>query len=153
MSEDGDQLMDLKSSSAILKAQESFLTLMGSLTSEFDRNEFLKWVSKNMNRMEDGSIGNNFSEIAEARGKLIAIAADLRSQLPMEAVLPTEEIRPPTVGADAGMNLQTVRHLDAFLYDEVEEDRLVEDGELAKDYCGKCGSTDIRQFSKSCNLK
>ena len=37
----------------------------------------------------------------------------------------------------------SVFHLDAFLYDEADEDRLVEEGKISRAVCTKCGSKEL----------
>ncbi|XP_029972971.1 uncharacterized protein LOC115406859 isoform X2 [Salarias fasciatus] len=65
------------------------------------------------------------------------IADDLRTRLPLNAMLPSE--------TSAHLKMQqrprpTV-HVDAFLYDEDQVDSLCEDGTLSRTFCQSCGST------------
>ena len=39
-------------------------------------------------------------------------------------------------------------HLDAFLYDDELEQRLIDDGSIARAVCNKCGSKDTQPLSE-----
>ena len=54
----------------------------------------------------------------------------------MDATLPSETIKD---SSDPG-----VVHLDAFLYEEDDEEDLVKEEKLSRAICNKCGSTDTR---------
>ena len=75
------------------------------------------------------------------------IASDIRAQMPMEAILPSEKIRFPTTGEDSKLNATNSIHIDAFLYDEDEEDVLVQQGLLSRNFCGDCGSRNIEDLT------
>merc|ERR1711884_131574 len=77
---------------------------------------------------------------------------DLRSKLPLETVLPSETISPPE---SENVSADSVFHLDAFLYDDELEQRLVEEGAIPRAICNKCGSKDttpITFVTHSCSL-
>ena len=153
MSENGDGLGALASDKTLENAKDGFMSLLSTLNSENDRASFLKWVGVSIKEMKSNGFGSNsVGNLLESRKRLYAISDDLRAQLPVEAVMPTEDIRPPTVGSDAGINPRHVIHLDAFVYDEVHENILEEEGKLSKSFCTKCGCTDIEDFGKKIDI-
>ena len=52
------------------------------------------------------------------------------------------------LGEDADLCSANTVHVDAFLYDEEEEDRLVEEGKLVRAFCKRCGSKDTEALRK-----
>ncbi|KAJ8341734.1 hypothetical protein SKAU_G00340250 [Synaphobranchus kaupii] len=67
---------------------------------------------------------------------LQSIAEDLRTCLPVEAMLPSESL----AVEKAQQNCKPTVHVDAFLYDEEAVDLLCEEGKMSRDYCLLCGS-------------
>ncbi|XP_028843359.1 uncharacterized protein LOC114794758 [Denticeps clupeoides] len=67
---------------------------------------------------------------------LKSIADDLRSCLPLEAVLSSESL---TIQKTMQNPRPTV-HVDAFLYDDKAVDALCEEGKMSSNYCLGCGS-------------
>ena len=49
------------------------------------------------------------------------------------------------------VSADSVFHLDAFLYDDELEQRLVEEGAIPRALCNKCGSRDTTPISKFIN--
>ena len=49
------------------------------------------------------------------------------------------------------VSADSVFHLDAFLYDDELEQRLVEEGAIPRALCNKCGSRDTTPISKLIN--
>lgn len=90
----------------------------------------------------------------EGYQNLDRIASYLRDKLPVEATLPSECIRHPTSGDDAGLSAENCVHVDSFLYDEDDEEQLVKEGLLARSYCLDCGSRkieDLTYITHSCS--
>ena len=56
--------------------------------------------------------------------------------MPVEACLPSEVIK--------SSSDPSVVHVDAFLYDEDEEEVLVEEGKITRAICNVCSSTDTK---------
>jgi len=82
------------------------------------------------------------------------IAADIRARVPLEAVMPSENIVHPTSGDDSILNPVNSVHVDAFLYDEDGEEALVQEGHLSRSYCRDCGSrntADLTFITHSCS--
>ncbi|KAJ8290519.1 hypothetical protein GJAV_G00013950 [Gymnothorax javanicus] len=67
---------------------------------------------------------------------LQSIAEDLKSCLPVEAMLPSESL----AIEKTQQNPRPTVHVDAFLYDEEAVDLLCQEGKLSRDYCLLCGS-------------
>ncbi|XP_035263846.1 uncharacterized protein zgc:109986 isoform X2 [Anguilla anguilla] len=67
---------------------------------------------------------------------LQSIAEDLRTCLPVEAMLPSESLAIEKAQQDSKPTV----HVDAFLYDEEAVDLLCEEGKMSRDYCLLCGS-------------
>ena len=92
---------------------------------------------------------------ANAEVIMRAAAEDIRSKLPIDAVLKSEKILVPeaATAAVAGANdadaeaqtspafdAATSVHVDSFLYDDDAIDDLVEEGKFSRHYCTKCMS-------------
>ncbi|CAN9501921.1 unnamed protein product [Ophioblennius macclurei] len=94
-----------------------------------DVPKLLDWM-KNSDDLDDLLQDNN-------RVTLQSIAEDLRSRLPLNAMLPSETC--------AHLKMQQASrptiHVDAFLYDEDQVDSLCEDGAMSRTFCQNCGST------------
>ncbi|XP_041131145.1 uncharacterized protein zgc:109986 [Polyodon spathula] len=67
---------------------------------------------------------------------LKSIAEDLRSCLPVEAMVKSE----PRAIQKMLKNPEPTVHVDAFLYDEEFVDSLCEEGKMSRNYCLNCGS-------------
>lgn len=78
---------------------------------------------------------------------LKAIAADLRVKLPLNAESPQEKILFPTKGEFENCSVANTLHVDTFLYDDDEIDRLIDIGKLSRAYCTKCGSHDTKELT------
>lgn len=71
------------------------------------------------------------------RVMLQSIADDLRTRLPLDAMLPSET----SVHLKMQQRSRPMVHVDSFLYDEDHVDTLCEDGALSRTFCQNCGST------------
>jgi len=107
------------------------------------RRNFLKYVKQFADEYES----EQKERIASANDVFDKIKLELRSKLPTHATLETENIMFPTVGEDAKLDESNTVHVDAFLYDEDEENKLVEDGLLTRAFCRDCGSKNTEQFT------
>jgi hypothetical protein len=123
------------------EAQEEFLNIARKLNDADNFKQLLSWI--HWNWLNDCS--PKPSEKPEHI--LDAIAQDLRSSLPTEAVLPSEIIRPPVSGKNADCGQQHTVHIDAFLYDDEMVDTLCEEGKLSHSYCLQCGSVNTRPLT------
>lgn len=97
--------------------------------------EFILWIQRRY--LTANCAGH---QVAEAHHKLRQISEYLRSVVPGNAVLPSENIIVPKKGENADCDPATTVHVDAFLYDDQAIDELVEEGKLSRNYCKACGS-------------
>lgn len=109
------------------RARRAVLQLLGA-TAPADVPALLHWMRTT----------RDFDEFTQDNNDIMLknIADDLRSCLPQEAVLCSEQLA-----------LQKIRqqpeptvHVDAFLYDEDVIDSLCEEGKMSRNYCTACGS-------------
>lgn len=82
-----------------------------------------------------------------ADSKLRGIADELRALVPLNAILPSEQITFPSVGENADCDPAHTLHVDAFLYDEDLVDELCDTGELGRNYCLDCSSHNTQPIS------
>lgn len=141
--------MDLKG------AQEAFLAVLQQIPQPETRKAFLAWVDETWIRGVPPTlmvcpppcappttpmpVGVN-TDYSNADSKLRKIADDLRELMPLNAILPTEQITFPAVGENADCDPSHTLHVDAYLYDEDMVDELCDTGELARNYCVDCNS-------------
>ncbi|KAG7466485.1 hypothetical protein MATL_G00165240 [Megalops atlanticus] len=90
--------------------------------------KLIKWM-RNSEELDDCFVDNE-------KVLLQSIAEDLRTCLPLDAMLPSESL---AIGK-AQLNPESTVHVDAFLYDEETIDSLCEEGKMSRDYCLQCGS-------------
>ncbi|XP_069171561.1 uncharacterized protein [Procambarus clarkii] len=139
--------MDLKG------AQEAFLAVLQQIPQPETRKAFLAWVDDTWIRGVAPTLmvcpppcpppplaPACTSDYSSGDTKLRKIADDLREIMPLNAILPTEQITFPSVGENADCDPTHTLHVDAFLYDEDMVDELCDTGELARNYCVDCSS-------------
>ncbi|XP_064186400.1 uncharacterized protein zgc:109986 isoform X1 [Anguilla rostrata] len=90
--------------------------------------KLIQWM-KNSEELDDWFMDNE-------KVVLQSIAEDLRTCLPVEAMLPSESLAIEKAQQDSKPTV----HVDAFLYDEEAVDLLCEEGKMSRDYCLLCGS-------------
>ena len=123
---------------ALDNAKISFMSLMQNLP-ESDRLSFMRWLKSDvLDQIDNGPVSESR---LSARRQLHAIAQELRTRVPFEGVLSSEKLCLPQ-----DLESHKYLHLDAFLYDEEEEERLVEEGKLARNFCQDCGSRNIQEL-------
>ena len=92
-------------------------------------------------RRKKGNKENPFQKMKE-------IQCWLRLKVPAEGVMPSEAILFGHEGTDfADFTAQNTQSVDAFLYEEDDVDELCDEGKLARSYCMKCGSRDIKDLN------
>jgi hypothetical protein len=134
-------------------AQDQFLHLYQSLPSDVSRRNFSLWLRDSIlpDLISNSESAQNIARLLKGRECLNKISVHLRSSLPLEAVLPSEQISAP---ASESVTPASVFHLDAFLYDDEDEQRLVDEGKISRAVCKKCGSKDteaITYVTHSCS--
>jgi len=139
------------------RAKNEFLSLIQTLDPSRDRPEFLKWLQVEVLPCDEKDTSEEFNTLAKckqypfslgtfpfhavssARVALSNIADYVRRRLEdASAVLPTETI----------VYKEDTVSVDAFLYDQEDEDRLAEEGKLSRAVCTKCGSMETRMLRK-----
>ncbi|PNF14742.1 hypothetical protein B7P43_G08354 [Cryptotermes secundus] len=123
------------------EAQEGFLNIVRKLNNSDNLKQFLDWIQWNW--LNDC----NLKDTETSEEILDAIASDLRSSLPPEAILPSETIRPPAFGKNSDCTQEHTVHVDEFLYDNATVDALCDEGKLARNYCLQCGSFSTRPLT------
>ncbi|XP_071445183.1 uncharacterized protein [Hetaerina americana] len=124
--------MDLKCLS-LSQAQESFFQLMTKIESQ-EKIHFLNWIHANWLK------GDMLMSEDSREEKLKCIASDIRSAIPPEAILASENICFPKTGENSLLDPRFTVHVDGFLYDDDLIDELCENGEMSRNYCLSCGS-------------
>ncbi|XP_016844040.1 uncharacterized protein LOC100120613 [Nasonia vitripennis] len=71
---------------------------------------------------------------------LNTISEDIKKRVPLNGILPSENVQAPTYGENADCLADLTVHVDDFLYTEEDIDELVEDGKMQRNYCKDCGS-------------
>ena len=146
----------MESCSKSLEASKaSFLELLSQFHDGNDRRLFLNWIVEEVNsEITENSSAQNYSmqyqKLTDNRIVLGRISSYIRDFHISEAsnngktangsVWNSENIRYPTkfsIGgdSDAGLTPQNTLHLDSFLYDEADEDMMIENGELSRSFC------------------
>ncbi|KAL3989954.1 hypothetical protein ACH3XW_29725 [Acanthocheilonema viteae] len=138
----------------IEQAEEEFQNLLYRVEPK-SVAEFLSWINESF-VVSDGKYhpGNGSIEFdgrseptSECDVLLRKIAMDIRSELPMTAILPSETMYWPQTGLDSDCNRDTTVHVDAFLYDDDDVDELVDQGALSREYCAQCGCREIMSLT------
>lgn len=75
---------------------------------------------------------------------LVKIGNTIKKIVPFEAEMPSETIVPPTVGDQADCTEVNTCHVDGFLYDDDDVDKLVKKGKLKRQYCADCNSRNTK---------
>ncbi|XP_006891638.1 PREDICTED: uncharacterized protein LOC102856204 [Elephantulus edwardii] len=93
-----------------------------------DRPALLRWMRTT----------RDFDEFIEDNNEIMLknIAEDLRSCLPIETMLSSEQLALQKIQQQP----EPTVHVDAFLYDEDFIDSLCEEGKMSRNYCMVCGS-------------
>lgn len=144
-------------------AKDQFLAFSKNFVTETDRKAFFDWLGRevvvphlesqpclsSIPEDQSGVCNGKASKYTrpEATAMLEKIADTLRTQLPVEAVLPSESIVHPVKGEDAGLSSKNCVHVDSFLYDEDGEEALVQEGKLDRAYCLDCGSRNTEELT------
>ncbi|PZC75338.1 uncharacterized protein LOC110378752 [Helicoverpa armigera] len=118
---------------------------MLELFSELDEEEIdniEQWICNHSYRKDLERI----KALQNTEKTLIKIGNSIKKIVPFEAELPSETIKPPTIGDQADCNKINTCHVDEFLYDDDAVDKLVKKGKLKKHYCTDCNSRNIQEL-------
>jgi len=129
-----------------VEAEAEFLQLLDRVKPE-DVARFLQWIGDSFTTDERELPSGTDQHVLETDVALREIASTLRQQLPISAVLDSEKNFWPEYGIDSDCRPETTVHVDAFLYDETEIDRMAENGQLNRNYCCACGSHATRPLT------
>ncbi|KAK7874040.1 hypothetical protein R5R35_004591 [Gryllus longicercus] len=118
------------------EAQEEFLSILRRMNDEENLKKLLSWI--HWNWLNSCTPPSKKRELPD--DVLSAIADDIRSELPPDAILPSETIVTSTVGPNSDCDPNHSIHVDAFLYDDEMVDKLCDEGQIPRSYCLQCGS-------------
>ena len=140
-------------SSNLVLAKASFTDILSQFNSE-DRRIFLDWVSKEIENKSTLEVAQNsemeYRKTTDSRNILTRISSFIKERCVVDAsqqgttlngsVWNSEKLYYPatfSVGGDSDKGLSTTNtiHLDSFLYDEAEEDEMLERGEISRTFC------------------
>lgn len=92
-------------------------------------------------------------QASNSDNKLTEIVQFLRKALPISALAPEESMSIPKGVQYEGYTEKNTLHVDEFLYTDEEAQELTNAGLLPQDYCGECGSHDIKHLSTSVTVQ
>ncbi|CAG8523333.1 12231_t:CDS:2 [Ambispora gerdemannii] len=126
------------------KSKRDFLEILKDLNNERQLESFKVFVkaaihAKNLELKTSGSI-NSENKNKIIKNKIDNIIQDLREAVPITAEAPNENIF-------ENYTSDTTIHVDSFLYDEDDVDRLCDEGKLPSAYCVQCKSRNTRQLT------
>ena len=137
-------------------AKASFLEMLRQLGGDMERRIFLDWIGNEICGQVPSGYGkiadseNNYESVIDSRQILTRVSDYVRDQCVVEAasqgatsngsVWSSESLHYPakfSVGGDAdpGLTASNTVHLDGFLYDEVDEQAMIDSGSLSRAYC------------------
>eukprot|EP00123_Amoebidium_parasiticum_P009579 comp19567_c0_seq1/m.22978 comp19567_c0_seq1/g.22978 ORF comp19567_c0_seq1/g.22978 comp19567_c0_seq1/m.22978 type:complete len:311 (-) comp19567_c0_seq1:463-1395(-) len=132
---------------AMDSAKTSFLKSLERLQGH-DLEEFCRWAREVVDEAEGGNKDGEWEEDdSDAIQAIESIIADLRQALPTHAMAPQEKTFVPKTGENAGSDDTNTIHVDSFLFDDDEVDRLVEEGKMSRAYCLDCGSKNTKMLN------
>ncbi|XP_031567956.1 uncharacterized protein LOC116302733 [Actinia tenebrosa] len=140
--------MDESDSSLCVKsAKSAFLDLVARVDPA-QAMDFVEWVSEQCNCMLSETTMNSDEDEEEQEykdGIMDRIVEDLRKRVPFEGVLSSEKIMfPESEQVKACLKPSTTIHIDAFLYNDEEIEKLCDEGKINRHHCNSCGSHDIK---------
>lgn len=86
---------------------------------------------------------NEKKSLLDMEKKLVKIGNTIKLLVPFEAEMASETIVLPTVGDQADCTEVNTCHVDEFLYDVDEVEKLAKKGKLKRQYCLDCNSRNI----------
>lgn len=75
---------------------------------------------------------------------LIKIGNTIKKIVPFDAEMSSENIVPPKTGEQSDCNKINTCHVDEFLYDDDEVEKLVKAGKIKRHYCLECSSRNVK---------
>ncbi|XP_022112373.2 uncharacterized protein LOC110991345 [Pieris rapae] len=126
---------------SVLGTKSQILDLFSDLN-EADLQNIESWISSQRYK-KDLDIKKS---LQKKEKQLSNIANSLKKIVPFKAEMPSEVIIPPIVGDQADCTKENTCHVDEFLYDDQEVDKLVKSGKLSRFYCTDCMSRGINEL-------
>ena len=148
--------MSLTLTAAMESSKASFIEMLKHLGGNAERKVFLNWIEKEViAQLPDGygkeaNSENEYEDVACKRKVLTRVSEFLRDRCIPEgaeqgatlngSVWSSERLQYPNkfiAGEDDDPSPTTINtvHLDSFLYDEADEEAMVESGSLSRAYC------------------
>lgn len=113
-------------------AKCAFKNILNSLSKE-DRSTFLSWCEESLAEIN----------CSKSYFELRTIAEDIKTLVPVEAILPSENVDNSQVESSSDGTCKPVLHVDSFLFEEEHVDALEAEGKIKRNYCEKCGSFEV----------
>ncbi|XP_011310923.1 uncharacterized protein [Fopius arisanus] len=89
---------------------------------------------------DDESNDEDEHVLDDPAAKLRKIVEEIRDKIPLNAILPSENIQLPTKGPNDDCDPKITVHVDGFLYEDDDIEDLVKEGKMSRNYCKDCGS-------------
>ncbi|EGI63248.1 hypothetical protein G5I_08276 [Acromyrmex echinatior] len=130
-------------------AKQSFVELMRSLNAT-DQQKFLvfimkEWKLKPSMAYDSGDDAcNNKKLMDESTSILNSIASDIKQKIPFNAILSSENFITPLTGENSDCDPSITLHMDEFLYNDEDIDKLIDSNQLERYYCTDCRSRNIQ---------
>ncbi|ELT96705.1 hypothetical protein CAPTEDRAFT_148578 [Capitella teleta] len=86
--------------------------------------------------------GDALSQTTNSDVFIQEIQDSIRSVLPTDALLPSEQFQSPA-GQNHDCDQATTVHVDGFLYDDDTVDELCDQGKMSRNYCTQCGCRQV----------
>ena len=147
----------MSSNAAVMEeAKSSFIEMFSKFGSDEERRVFLDWITREISdKLPLGHAQHSSSEllyqkITDSRIILTRVSSFIKDRCITDAankgdtsngsVWNSEKLNYPSefkVGGDAdeGLTAENTIHLDSFLYDEADEDAMIESGVLSRAFC------------------
>ncbi|KAH9642205.1 hypothetical protein HF086_005535 [Spodoptera exigua] len=129
------------SEESVVNVKHRMLELFSEMD-EADIETIEQWICQQSYRRDL----DRLKALKSSQKTLVKIANSIKKIVPFEAEMPSEIIKPPTVGDQADCNETNTCHVDEFLYDDNEVDKLVKKGKLKKYYCTNCNHRDVKEL-------
>ncbi|KYQ53773.1 hypothetical protein ALC60_07256 [Trachymyrmex zeteki] len=131
-------------------AKQSFVELMRSLDAT-DQQKFLTFIMKEwklkpfMAYNDSGDDTCNSKKLMdESMSILNSIVSDIKQKIPFNAILSSENFITPLTGENSDCDPSVTLHMDEFLYNDEDIDKLIESNQLERYYCTDCRSRNIQ---------
>jgi len=138
------------------EAKASFVEMFSQFDSVEEQREFLDWIAREISDklpIDHGQQNGSdllYQKIADSRNILTRVSSFIKDRCVPDAsnkgntsngsVWNSEKLNYPSkfeVGGDAdeGLTAENTIHLDSFLYDEADEDAMIDSGVLSRAFC------------------